>query len=262
MEKNEILGFIESKGFNKTLWRPARKAMHSYNMIVEGDRVAVGISGGKDSLTLFNLLLRVKLISNVKFDIIPVFVHQNGLEGKDAERVKKYIADLGYDLIIENSNIEKIVFDDRKEKNPCALCSRMRRGILYRVMKEQNCNKLALGHHLDDMAETFLMNLFYQGSMRKMEPMYKSEEYGFDIIRPLAFVEEDTIIKYTRKIEAPVMGCNCRLYQIKMDPKRLETKILIKNLEKKNPDIRKSILNGLMGESKNAGPIKEDTLNI
>ena len=161
MEKNEILGFIESKGFNKTLWRPAGKAMHSYNMIVEGDRVAVGISGGKDSLTLFNLLLRVKLISNVKFDIVPVFVDQNGLEGKDAQRVKKYIADLGYELIIENSNIEKIVFDDRKEKNPCALCSRMRRGILYRIMKEQNFNKLALGHHLDDMIETFLMNLFY-----------------------------------------------------------------------------------------------------
>lgn len=249
MEKKEILGFIESKGFNKTLWREAGKAMHCYNMIKDGDRIAVGISGGKDSLTLFNLLLRVKMISNVNFEIVPVFVDQNGSEGKDAERVKNYIEELGYSLIIENSNIEKIVFDERKEKNPCALCSRMRRGILYRIMKEQNCNKLALGHHLDDMIETFLMNLFYQGSTRKMEPMYRSEEYGIDVIRPLAFVEEETIIKYTRKIGAPIMGCNCRLYQIKMDPKRLETKILIKNLEKKNPEIRKSIKNALMGEA-------------
>ena len=120
MEKSKILGFIESKGFNKTLWRMAGKAMHSYDMVREGDRIAVGISGGKDSLTLFNLLLRVKLISNVNFEIVPIFVDQNGLDGKDAERVKKYIADLGYELIIENSNIEKIVFDDRKEKNPCA----------------------------------------------------------------------------------------------------------------------------------------------
>ena len=105
MEKKEILGFIESKGFNKTLWREAGKAMHSYNMVNEGDKIAVGISGGKDSLTLFNLLLRVKFISNVNFEIVPVFVDQNGSEGKDAERVKKYIEELGYSLIIENSNI-------------------------------------------------------------------------------------------------------------------------------------------------------------
>lgn len=251
MDKREILGFIEAKGFNKSLWREAGKAMHSYNMIEENDKIAVGISGGKDSLTLFNLLLRVKLISNVNFEILPIFIDQNGTEGKDAEKVKEYIQNLGYSLIIENSNIEKIVFDDRNEKNPCALCSRMRRGILYRIMKENGCNKLALGHHLDDMIETLLMNMFYQGNMRKMEPKYHSDEYDVDIIRPLAFVEEDTIIKYVKRIGAPVMGCNCRLYQVKMDPKRLETKVLIKTLEKKNPEIRKSMKSALMDKKDN-----------
>lgn len=243
----EIIKTIESKGFNKTLWNKAGKAMHRYNMIKEGDRICVGISGGKDSLTLFNLLLRVKKIVTFDFEIYPVHVCQNGEVPETIVKVEEYLKKMGYDLYIERTNIDKVVFEERQEKNPCALCSRMRRGVLYRIMQEKGYNKLALGHHLDDIIETFLLNLFYQGNMNEMKPYYVSEKYGFEIIRPMAFVEEETIVKYSKKLEMPVMHCGCKLYQIKPDPKRLEMKILIKNLHKKNSTIRKSMMNAFFG---------------
>lgn len=247
MENKEILKTIESKGFNKTLWNKAGKAMHRYNMIKAGDRICVGISGGKDSLTLFNLLLRVKMIVNFDFEIFPVYVSQTEEVPESFEKVKEYLKSMGHELHIERTNIDKVVFIDRQEKNPCSLCSRMRRGVLYRIMQEKGYNKLALGHHLDDIIETFLMNLFYQGNMKEMKPYYVSEQYGFEIIRPMAFVEEDTIVKYSKKIGVPVVGCLCKLHELKTDPKRLEMKILIKNLQKKNSTIRKSMQNAFFG---------------
>ncbi len=154
-----ILSYIESKGFNKLLWNPIGKAMHRFNMIEAGDRVAVGISGGKDSIVLFNALVRIKKIANLDFEIIPIHIHMKE-DLSDLSELTAYIKKFGYDLKVIETNLGNLV----KEKNPCFLCGRLRRGILYTFMKENSINKLALGHHKDDIIETFLLNIIYQGN--------------------------------------------------------------------------------------------------
>ncbi len=243
MDKREVLSYIESKGFNKSLWNPIGKAMHAYNMVEPGDRIAVGISGGKDSLSTLNSLVRIKNIVNFDFDIIPVHVHYKKLEG-ELEHVREYVKRLGLELYVEETNIEEVVFEEKKAKNPCFMCARMRRGVLYRIMKEKNINKLALGHHKDDIVETFLMNLFYQGNRNVMKPSYHSDDYNLKIIRPLAYVEEDTIIRYSRKLRLPILKSSCP-YETDKNSRRLKVKNLVKELAEENPDIRSIIFKSI-----------------
>lgn len=249
LNKREILEYIQSKGFNKTLWSTAGKAMHDFEMIEAGDRIAVGISGGKDSLTLLNLLVRVKKICGFEFEIIPVHIHPN-TDSSNCNDIIAYTESLGLKLQIIKTDLEQILFSENKKvKNPCFLCGRIRRGILYRVMKEQNINKLALGHHKDDIIETYLMNMFYQGNLNSMRASYISEEYGVTVIRPLAYVEEKTVIKYAKKIGLPILKSQCP-YETSDDSKRLKMKLLIDDLSKENKDIRNVVLNSLKSENK------------
>ncbi|WP_410208372.1 ATP-binding protein [Fusobacterium sp.] len=246
MEDNKdrsILGRIEGKGFGKTIWSPIGRAMHHYNMIEEGDRIAVGISGGKDSLTTLNALVRVKKITRINFEIIPIHIHPDTDE-ESYEETLKYCQELGLELQIESTNLSEMLFGEEKVKNPCFLCGRIRRGILYRMMKEQNINKLALGHHKDDIIETFLMNVFYQGNMKMMLPSYVSQEYGVRVIRPLAYVEEKDIIRYVRRQNLPVVKSNCP-YETSENSKRLRIKNLIKELSQENKDVRSVIFNSI-----------------
>ncbi|SJZ34006.1 tRNA(Ile)-lysidine synthase TilS/MesJ [Cetobacterium ceti] len=238
----EILSFIENKGFSKTLWNPIGKAMHEYNMIEEGDRVAVGVSGGKDSLTVLNALIRIKKISKVNFEIFPIHIHPVE-EGSKYEEIEDYCKNLGYPLQVFETTLGDILFD-KTIKNPCFLCARIRRGLLYRVMKEQNINKLALGHHKDDIVETFLLNVFYQGNMNVMKPMYSSEEYGVSVIRPLAYVEEKDTIKYAKKLNLPILINECP-YETSDNSRRLKVKNIIKAIGEDNPEIRSVILNSI-----------------
>ncbi|MCJ8343023.1 MAG: tRNA 2-thiocytidine(32) synthetase TtcA [Cetobacterium sp.] len=238
----EILSFIENKGFSKTLWNPIGKAMHEYNMIEEGDRVAVGVSGGKDSLTVLNALIRIKKISKVNFEIFPIHIHPVE-EGSKYEEIENYCKNLGYPLQVFETTLGDILFD-KTIKNPCFLCARIRRGLLYRVMKEQNINKLALGHHKDDIVETFLLNVFYQGNMNVMKPMYSSEEYGVSVIRPLAYVEEKDTIKYAKKLNLPILINECP-YETSDNSRRLKVKNIIKAIGEDNPEIRSVILNSI-----------------
>lgn len=238
----EILSFIENKGFSKTLWNPIGKAMHEYNMIEEGDRVAVGVSGGKDSLTVLNALIRIKKISKVNFEIFPIHIHPVE-EGSKYEEIQDYCQNLGYPLQVFETTLGDILFD-KTIKNPCFLCARIRRGLLYRVMKEQNINKLALGHHKDDIIETFLLNVFYQGNMNVMKPMYSSEEYGVSVIRPLAYVEEKDTIKYAKKLNLPILINECP-YETSDNSRRLKVKNIIKAIGEENPEIRSVILNSI-----------------
>ncbi|MGX6590758.1 ATP-binding protein [Cetobacterium ceti] len=238
----EILSFIENKGFSKTLWNPIGKAMHEYNMIEEGDRVAVGVSGGKDSLTVLNALIRIKKISKVNFEIFPIHIHPVE-EGSKYEEIQDYCKNLGYPLQVFETTLGDILFD-KTIKNPCFLCARIRRGLLYRVMKEQNINKLALGHHKDDIVETFLLNVFYQGNMNVMKPMYSSEEYGVSVIRPLAYVEEKDTIKYAKKLNLPILINECP-YETSDNSRRLKVKNIIKAIGEENPEIRSVILNSI-----------------
>jgi len=243
LEGREIVSYIESKGFNKSIWSLAGKAMCDYNMVEEGDRIAVGVSGGKDSLTLLNVLVRVKMITRVNFEIIPIHIHPKQ-KSIATNEVEDYCKSLGLELIVEETNLEDILFGEDKMKNPCFMCGRMRRGILYRMMKEKNINKLALGHHKDDIIETFLLNTFYQGNLGVMKPKYMSKEHGVEVIRPMAYIEESTIIRYARKIKLPILKSECE-YETSKDSKRLEVKEMIEKLSKKSENIRSVILNSI-----------------
>ncbi len=243
LDGREIISHIESKGFNKSIWSLAGKAMYDYNMIEDGDKIAIGISGGKDSLALLNILVRVKLITRVNFEIIPIHIHPKQKSAKTNE-IENYCKLLGLELIIEETNLEDILFGEDKMKNPCFMCGRMRRGILYRLMKEKNINKLALGHHKDDIIETFLLNTFYQGNLRVMKPRYMSKEHGLEVIRPMAYIEENTIIKYAKRTKLPILKSECE-YETSKDSKRLEVKEMIKDLSKKSEDIRSVIFNSI-----------------
>ncbi|WP_426710095.1 ATP-binding protein [Cetobacterium sp. SF1] len=243
ISSDELLSFIENKGFSKTLWNPIGKAMHQYNMIEEGDRVAVGVSGGKDSLTVLNALVRIQKISKVNFEIIPIHIHPVE-EGSKYGEIIEYCKNLGLTLQVFETTLSEMLFENKDIKNPCFLCARIRRGLLYRVMKEQNINKLALGHHKDDIIETFLLNVFYQGNMNVMKPKYISEEYGVTVIRPLAFVEEKDTIKYSKKLNLPILPNECP-YETSDNSRRLKVKNIIKEISQENPEIRSVILNSI-----------------
>lgn len=243
MNDREILSYIQSKGYDKVLWNLIGKAMHQFNMIEEGDKIAVGVSGGKDSLVTLNAFVRVKKIAKINFEIIPIHIHPKH-DSADCSEIKDYCRKLGLELKVIETNLDDMLFGKEKEKNPCFLCGRIRRGILYRVMKEDGINKLALGHHKDDIIETFLMNILYQGNRNIMKPSYVSEEYGVRVIRPLAFVEEKNIISYARKLSLPIMKSKCP-YETSEDSKRLRVKNLIKDLALENEDIRSVVLNSI-----------------
>lgn len=241
--KREILKFIEGKGFSKSIWSPIGRAMIKYNMVEEGDRIAVGISGGKDSLTTLNALVRVKLITGINFEIIPIHIHPN-VDKNSYSKIEEYCKKLNLELRIIPTNLEEILFGDEEVKNPCFLCGRIRRGILYRIMTEEKINKLALGHHKDDIIETFLMNVFYQGNMKMMKPSYISDTYGVKVIRPLAYVEEQDIIKYVSKNNLPATKSDCP-YEDSENSKRLRVKNLIKELSAENKNIRSVIFSSI-----------------
>lgn len=243
IDEREILTFIQDKGFEKTLWSPIGKAMCDYKMIEEGDRVAVGISGGKDSLTVLNALIRIKKISEIDFEIFPIHIHPVE-EGGNYGEIKEYCKKMGLELQVIETSIGESILTNKELKNPCFMCARVRRGLLYKEMKLQNINKLVLGHHKDDIVETFLLNVFYQGNMGVMKPAYDSEEYGLKVIRPLAYVEEKEIIKYAKKLNLPILHNDCP-YETSDNSKRLKVKKLIEELSKDSPNIRSVMLNSI-----------------
>ena len=243
LDDKEILSYIQDKGFEKTLWSPIGKAMHDYNMIEKGDRIAVGISGGKDSLTVLNALIRIKKISGIQFEIFPIHIHPVEEGGKYGD-IKEYCNKLGVELQVIETSIGESILTNEELKNPCFMCARVRRGLLYKEMKKQNINKLVLGHHKDDIIETFLLNVFYQGNMGVMKPAYYSEEYGLKVIRPLAYVEEKETIRYAKKLGLPILHNDCP-YETSDNSKRLKVKNMISELSKDSPNIRSVMLNSI-----------------
>lgn len=243
LDDREILSFIQDKGFEKTLWSPIGRAMHDYNMIEEGDRIAIGISGGKDSLTVLNALIRIKKISGINFELFPIHIHPVEEGGKYGD-IKDYCSKLGVELQVIETSIGESILTNEDLKNPCFMCARVRRGLLYKEMKKQNINKLVLGHHKDDIIETFLLNVLYQGNMGVMKPAYHSEEYGLKVIRPLAYVEEKETIRYAKKLGLPILHNDCP-YETSDNSKRLKVKKMIEELSKDSPNIRSVMLNSI-----------------
>lgn len=171
-----------------------RRAIKNYKMISDGDKVAVGVSGGKDSLALLTALALYKRYSPEKFDVVGISVDL-GFEGADEplNKIKEYCESLGIELYVEKSDIAQIIFEERKESNPCSLCAKMRRGALNTTAIKLGANKVALGHHTDDVLETFLLSFIYEGRLSTFKPVTYLDRSDITIIRPFIYVEEGDI---------------------------------------------------------------------
>ena len=239
-EVSEIERSIQKK-YRPYLWSPFVKALKEFSLINDGDKVAVAISGGKDSLLLAKLLQELKRASKTKFEL--VFISMNpGFNQENLDNMKKNLEHLKIPCEIYNDNIFEIAEKMAKEY-PCYMCAKMRRGSLYTKATSLGCNKLALGHHLDDAAETILMSMFQMSKFETMLPKLKADNFDIELIRPLYYVEEKDIIKFTINNGILAMNCGCMVAAGKTSSKRTETKELIKELEKNNPDIKKKIIN-------------------
>lgn len=215
-------------------------AIKKYSMIDDGDKIAVGLSGGKDSLVLLSALSQYQKHAKKKFSLIAITIDQTN--GKtDFSPLKDFCKDLGVEYHIENSEIFDVVFEIRKEKNPCSLCAKMRRGILNSTAKKLGCNKVALAHHSDDLIETFFLSLFYEARLSTFLPVTYLSNTNITAIRPLIFATEESI--KNASINMPIIKNIC---PVNHKTKREEIKLFLSNLEEKNPKIKEQILNAII----------------
>ena len=218
-----------------------RKAIEEYKMIEENDKIAICLSGGKDSITMLHAFKALQRFYPKKFDIIAISINP-GFEFFDTEFLQKICDDLEIPLFIEKSNAKEIVFDIRKEKNPCSLCANLRRGVINSVAIKEGCNKIALGHNQDDVLETFLLNLFYTGNISTFAPKSYMDRTKITLIRPLIYTPEKNIKRFIKKNNLSVMPKVCP-----MDgkSKREDMKQLIFNLSKDIPMIRANLFGAI-----------------
>lgn len=218
-----------------------RKAIEEYKMIEEGDKIAVCLSGGKDSITMLHAFKALQRFYPKKFEFIAVSINP-GFEFFDTGFLQKICDDLGIPLFIEKSNAKEIVFDIRKEKNPCSLCANLRRGVINSIAIREGCNKIALGHNQDDVLETFLLNLFYTGNIGTFSPVSYMDRSKITLIRPLVYTSEKEIKRFIRKSNLSVMPKVCPMDGIS---KREDMKELIFSLTKKIPMIRANLFGAI-----------------
>ncbi len=223
-----------TKTYRKDIFSPFVKAIQEYELIQPGDKIAIGISGGKDSLILAKLFQELKKHNHTPFEV--VFLSMDpGFRDVNRELLENNCTYLNIPLNIRESKIFDVVGKIAKE-NPCYMCARMRRGFLYQAAKELGCNKLALAHHFDDVIETTLMNMFYNGSFKTMVPKIQAENFeDIELIRPLIFVKEKDIIRWIKHSGIQAMNCGCTVVAEKTSSKRREIKQLIETLRKNNP---------------------------
>ena len=248
----------------KRLLSFVRRAVDDYQMIEEGDRIAVGISGGKDSLALLAALARLKLFYPKKFDVVGITVDM-GFEGSDHSAIESFCHGLNVEYRVVKTEIAKIIFDVRKESNPCSLCAKMRRGSLHAEAVAAGCNKVALGHHYDDAVETFMMNLFFEGRLGCFSPVSYLSNRKITLIRPMIYAQEKDVSYFARRQSLPVQKSLCPEDHA---TEREKMKQLLKDLERNNDGLRhrifhamcKSEIDGfaLHGRYPDAGEIVED----
>jgi len=218
-----------------------RSCIDDYYMIEEGDRIAVGVSGGKDSLTLLAVLAALRAYYPRHFELEAVTVDM-GLEGMDFSGVEAFCREKEIPYTLVRTEIGKIIFDYREEKNPCSLCAKMRRGALHDVLLAHGCNKIALGHHYDDAVETFLMSLFYEGRISCFEPVTYLTRTGITQIRPMLYIGEKAIARFAEQEGLPVVHNTCPADK---HTKRQEVKELIASLQTQYPDLKTKLFGAM-----------------
>ena len=216
-----------------------RRAIEKYNLIDDGDKVAVGLSGGKDSLALLLGLSNMRKYLPQKFELCAILI-DNGNPTNKFDDLQKFCNEQNVKLEIVHSDIFSVVFDVRKEKNPCALCAKMRRGLLCTTAKQLGCNKLALGHHADDLIDTFFLSLIYEGRLSTFAPKSFLDQTGITVIRPLLLSFEAEIEKATHNL--PIQKNPCPANK---KTKREEMKLLVENLTKKYNTSRENLFRAI-----------------
>lgn len=218
-----------------------RKAIEDYHMIEENDKIAICLSGGKDSITMLHAFKSLQRFYPKKFDIIAISINP-GFKFFDTNLLQNICDKLEIPLFIENSHAQEIVFDIRKEKNPCSLCANLRRGIINSIAVREGCNKIALGHNEDDVLETFLLNLFYTGSIGTFSPVSYMDRTEITLIRPLIYTPEKETKRFVKKNNLTVMPKVCPMDGTS---KREDMKQMIFSLQKNIPMIRANLFGAI-----------------
>jgi tRNA 2-thiocytidine biosynthesis protein TtcA len=227
----------------KSLLGHVGRAIADFGLIDDGDRILVGVSGGKDSHTLLHLLSLLRARAPVRFELLAVTLDQ-GHPGFPAHVLEAYFQEQGYDFRVLHEDTYRLVLEKTPPgKTHCAVCSRLRRGILYNAAVELGCNKIALGHHREDLVETLLLNLFFSGSLSSMPPLLHSDDGRNTVIRPLAYAPEAEIAAYAERRGFPIIPCDLCGSQENLQRKRM--KRMLDELEKEHPHIRASVLSAM-----------------
>ena len=224
------------------LYSFTRKAVDDYKLIQTGDKIAVGISGGKDSLTLLYALAGLRRFYPEKFELCAITVDL-GFEGFDTDGIKLLCDKLEVPYTVVKTDINRIVFNDRGETNPCSLCSKMRKGALNDAIKELGCNKVAYGHHKDDVIETMLLSLIYEGRFHTFSPMTYLDRTQITVIRPLLYINEADIIGFNNKMDLPVSKVKCPADGF---TQREYVKNLLKSINADNPGVKERMFTAIM----------------
>lgn len=247
LEKHELVERSIIKTYRKRIWNPFLIALKNYKLVNAGDKIAVCISGGKDSMLMAKLLQELHKYSEVPFELV-YLVMDPGYNAENLKKIEDNAKLLHIPITVFETNIFTVA--DKTEKSPCYLCARMRRGHLYKKAQDLGCNKIALGHHFNDVIETTLLGMFYGSQLQSMPPKLHSTNFeGMELIRPMYCIHEDAIIAWQKYNGLEFIQCACRFTENcengTGDSKRQEIKQLIKEIKKTNPNIEKSIFNSI-----------------
>ncbi len=241
--------------------RLAGRAIGEFAMIGNHDRILVALSGGKDSWTLLQVLENLRKRAPVTFSLVAVTVHP-GFPGFRTDSLEEYLESRNFEYHIAHAPVHRLLLDKLSpDDTPCALCARIKRGVLYTKARELGCTKIALGHHRDDFIETLLLNLFYNGRIKAMAPLLHADDGTNVVIRPLVYVPEDDIIRYAAEAGFPIACCACPACG-DQDMKRARIKNLLALLEQEHPGIKASLLSALGHVDLRHLPAGQDTAEM
>lgn len=244
LKKGRLLVLLLNNAHFRKVKKLTGQAIGDYRLIEEGDRIAVAVSGGKDSYALLHLLEELRRRAPIDYELIAVNIDA-GFPGYRKDVIAGYLAERGYRVHMETTDCSRIIEENlRPGSSYCAFCARLRRGVLYTVADRLGCNKIALGHHLDDFIETLLLNQFYIGTLAAMSPRLLADNQRHTVIRPLVYVEESDIIKLARQNAFPIIDCGCPVMG-QVDQKRQRMKQLLKELHRENRYLKRSMIRAL-----------------